>query len=228
MNNLNANQTTFSNYKAAGYTTLIGAIIMVIGAALWGTSGTDLWAALAENQMAEYLSKSAAVKTQLIANLSVWIIGVTTLGVAGRMMTDLSDHSKAANQFARVFFNIAVPLGILSYIFMLAVVVLLTSGGTELETALATVTGWIGARTDDYATALIIGLAPAMVGISAKDIWMPRWLGLWGFINAAIGIFSVVVLYTSVPQLGFIIIPFGVAWMIAAGIILIRRKPENQ
>ena len=59
--------------RLGGYIAIAGTVIMLIGAALWGTSGTDLWATLDSGDMAGYLAAAAATKGQLVANLTVWI-----------------------------------------------------------------------------------------------------------------------------------------------------------
>jgi hypothetical protein len=106
---------------------------------------------------------------------------------------------------------------------MLAVVVQL--GGTVDETAvaIAKVVGWIGARSDDLATALIIGGGPLFISLAGHGEWVPTWLLRWGYLAGLAGLFSLVCLYIpGMVAYGFIIIPIGVIWMIAAGVVLLR------
>jgi hypothetical protein len=91
--------------------------------------------------------------------------------------------------------------------------------------AIANVVGWIGARADDLATALIIGLPPLFLSIAARDEWMPTWLVWWGYLAGVVGLLSLVVLYIpALASLGLLIIPFGMGWMLAVGVVLLRRK----
>lgn len=211
--------------KISGYTSLGGAIIMVIGAALWGTSGTDLWAALDAGDVAGYLVAAGAVRGQLVANLTFWIVGVVILGVAGAAMANLCVKRRAMGQIALACIRTGVPLVIVSYIAMLAVVVQIAPDASATSVAIANVVGWIGVRADDLATALILGAMPFFLALAGRDEWMPVWLARWGYLNGIVGLLSLVVLYIPpLRGLSFIIIPLGVAWLIAAGIVLIRRS----
>ncbi|MBK8904767.1 MAG: hypothetical protein IPM53_26545 [Anaerolineaceae bacterium] len=210
--------------RLGGYTAIAGAVTMVIGAALWGTSGTDLWLALDSGDMAGYLAAVAGVKTQLVANLSVWILGVLILGVAGTMMAEMCQKRKALAQVGLICFRTAVPLVIVSFIAMLAVVVQLGGAVDETAVAIAKVVGWIGARADDLATALIIGGGPVFISLAERGEWVPTWLLRWGYLAGLTGLFSLVCLYIpGMVAYSFIIIPVGVIWMIAAGVVLLRR-----
>ena len=91
--------------------------------------------------------------------------------------------------------------------------------------AMANVAGWIGIRADDLATALIIGLAPFFLSLAARGGWMPSWLAVWGYLAGIVGLLSTVVyLIPSLAGMGLLIVPVGMGWMIAAGIVLPRQK----
>ncbi|MCB0209982.1 MAG: hypothetical protein KDJ52_11655 [Anaerolineae bacterium] len=210
--------------RLGGYTAIIGALTMVVGAILWGTSGTDLWAALDSGDVAGYLAATGAVKAQLIANLTLWIIGVLILGVAGTTLTNTCHQRPILAQIALVCVRTGIPLVLVAYIAMLAVVTQIAPDTSPTAVAMAQVVGWIGVRADDLATALILGAAPLFMAMAARDAWMPTWLVRWGYLDGVIGLLSLVVLYIPpLRGLGFIIIPIGVAWMIATGVVLLRR-----
>lgn len=209
--------------RLGGYTAIAGAVTMVIGAILWGTSGTDLWAALDGGDMAGYLAATAGVKTQLVANLSIWILGILIISVAGTMMAKLCQQRWVLAQVGLVSFRTSVPLVIVSYIAMLAVVVQLGGATDTTAVALAEVVGWIGARADDLATALIIGAGPLFISLAGHGEWVPTWLLRWSYLCGLAGVLSLVFLYIpGMVAYGFIIIPIGVIWMIAAGMVLLR------
>jgi hypothetical protein len=215
--------------QVGGYTAIGGAVIMVIGAALWGTSGADLWVALDSGDVAGYLAAAGAVKAQLIANLTFWITGVLILGVAGTAMANLGERRRMLAQVALVCFRTGVPLVVVSYIAMLSVVVQIAPDTSPMAVAIAQVVGWIGVRADDLATALIIGAGPLFISLAGRGDWTPTWLARWGYLCGIIGLFSLVVLYIPpLRGLGFIIIPVGVAWMIAAGVVLLRLRSATQ
>ena len=218
-------EVTHSTARLGGYTAIAGCVTMIIGAALWGTSGTDLWAVLDGGDMAGYLAAIEPVKGQLVANLSVWILGVLILGVAGSMLTALCTQRRPLAKVAQVCFQTAVPLVIVSYIAMLAVVVQLGGESSETAVSIANAIGWIGARADDLATALIIGIGPLFIALAGRGEWVPTWLLRWGYLAGVVGVLSVLFLY--LPGLGaysFIILPVGMGWMIAAGVVLLRTQ----
>ncbi|WP_420628554.1 hypothetical protein [Candidatus Leptofilum sp.] len=214
--------------RLAGYTAIGGCITMIIGAALWGTSGTDLWAALDSGDMAGYLAAVAGVKGQLVANLSIWIIGVLILGVAGNVLAGLSQQRLGFSQAAQVCYQVAVPLVIVSYIAMLSLVVQLAGDTSETAVAIGNVLGWVGTRADDLATALILGAGPLFITLANRSSWMPVWLIRWGYLSGLVGLFSVAVHYVAgMGAFGFLILPVGMGWMIATGIVLLRGTPNK-
>lgn len=169
--------------KISAYTSFSGAVIMVIGAILWGTSGTDLWVTLDTGDMAGYLVAAGAVKGQLVANLTFWIAGVLVLGVAGAAMSHLCVQRRALGQIALMCIRTGVPLVIVSYIAMLSLVVQIAPDTSATSVAIANVVGWIGARADDLATALILGAMPFFLALAGRDEWMPTWLVWWGYLK---------------------------------------------
>lgn len=211
--------------RLGAYTSLAGAITMLVGAALWATSGTDLWHALDNDDMVGYLRATAEVKQLLVANLSFWILGVLLLGTAGTALVRLCRQRPATAQFAQVCFGTAVPLAVISFIAMLSLVIQIGPDASATSVQTAKVVGWIGARADDLATALIVGLGPFFIALSGREEWMPKWLVRWGYLAGAAGLISLLVLYTStMAAYGFVIIPIGIGWMLAVGIVLFRRS----
>ena len=201
----------------------------IFGAILWGTSGADLWVALDSGDVAGYLAAAGAVQAQLIANLTLWMVGVLILGMAGVALANLCVQRPLLAQMALVCIRTGVPLVLVAYIAMLALVVQIAPDTSATSVAIAQVVGWIGVRADDLATALMIGAAPLFLSLAGRDEWAPVWLVRWGYLAGVIGLLSLVVLYIPpLRGLGFIIIPVGVAWMIAAGIVLLRRSGVDQ
>ena len=212
--------------RLGGLAALGGAVIMLIGAALYFSSGTDLWSALDSGDMGGYLAAVGGVKAQLVANLSFWIVGVLLLGTAVNALVNLSEQRQALAQVARVCALTAVPLAIVSFIAMMSLVVQIAPDTSATAVAIAEVVGWIGARADDLATALIVGFAPLFISMAGHGEWLPTWLARWGYLAGLIGMLSLVVLYIRpLSELGFLIVPVGIGWMLAAGIVLLRRKP---
>lgn len=214
--------------KLAGYTAVGGAVSMIIGAALWGSSGTDLWVALANDEMAVYLTAATAAKVAMVANTTFWILGVLLLGVAGTTLARLCGKRPVWAQVAQVCFNTAVPLAIISFLAMVVLVVQIGADTSETAVALAKIIGWIGTKADDIATILIIGAGPLFISLAGRGDWPPTWLARWGYLAGLTGLIAAVITYfPALSTLGLIIVPVGMGWMIATGVVLLRSVKKS-
>ncbi len=211
-------------YAAAGTASVTGAVLMLIGAACWGATGTDLWAALAGNNMQEYMTSLSSVKTLLAVNTACWIAGVVFLGTATTLMSTLGNENHLFSSLAKIITSSAVPVAIVSFLLMFSLVIISPSIH-EQSITLATVLGWTGARLDDIATLSIIGISPFLLSVAGRDRWVPGWLQVWGMLTAIAAVLVIISIFVpSLYRLNFIIIPVGIGWMIAAGIVLLRKK----
>ncbi|GJM42378.1 MAG: hypothetical protein DHS20C20_26600 [Ardenticatenaceae bacterium] len=225
MNEKNINTVT----RLGGYTAIGGAVTMIIGAVLYFSSGTDLWSALTVGDMVGYLVAVAEVKTQLVASLTFWILGVLILNMAGTMLAKMCRQRRAWAQVGMVCFQTGVPLAIVSFIAMLALVVQIAPDTSATAVSTANIVGWIGARADDLATVLIIGGGPLFISLAGRDDWLPTWLLYWGFLAGISGLVSILSLYIpALASFGFFIVPVGMGWMLAAGIVALRRSKVTQ
>lgn len=161
---------TRKELRFAGSVAIAGALSMFAGAACWGASGTDLWSALANNQIDQHLHQVTAVKSLLVANTSFWILGVLLMGTAGNLMSGYCHSGRGIAKLATTVISAAVPMAIVAFITMLAPAIYTPSPDT------AYLTGWIGTRLDDLATALIIGAFPLLISIAGRNDWVPGWL----------------------------------------------------
>lgn len=201
-----------------GYVAIAGALSMLTGAALWGATGTDLWNALASDQMESYLSQLEPVKQLLVANTIFWILGVLFMGTAVTLMSDFCPSNPRLAQLALVFMRSAVPIAIVSFIIMLSLAIRPPAVDS------ANNIGWIGVRLDDLATILIIGASPLFLSIAGRADWIPGWLVVWGYLAGISGILGIISMLSGVVALGYVILPIGLGWMMAAGVVLIRKK----
>lgn len=205
-------------FAFAGTVSIAGALSMLIGAAFWGASGTDLWIALATNQMENYMLQLPDVNHLLVMNTCFWVLGVLLMATAGVLMSGFCVSNPGLAQLANVFSRTGASVAIVSFITMLSLAIVLPSADV------ATLIGWIGTRLDDVATMLIVGLSPLCISIAGKRDWVPAWLAIWGYLAGITGLLVVVSLLTGIVALGFIIIPFGIGWMIAAGVVLVKKS----
>lgn len=201
-----------------GYMAFFGAISMFIGAGFWGGSGTDLWQTLENHLMDDYLAQLEPVRQMLVIGTFFWSLGVLLLGTAITLMSGLSSAKRGLAKVVLVCVQSAVPVAIVSFITMLSLAI------HPPSVEVAYVVGWIGARLDDIATVLIIGAGPLFLSLIGRGHWVPGWLVVWGYIAGLCGLMAIVGLMINFSAIGFILIPFGMGWMLASGIILIRRK----
>ncbi|HMQ08879.1 MAG TPA: hypothetical protein PKC30_16380 [Saprospiraceae bacterium] len=211
--------------NTAGILSIAGAVSMLIGAGFWGASDTDLWQALADNQMEIYLTQLSEVRQLLVINTFFWVLGVLLMATAGTLMAGYCKSNPGLATMGKVFMRTAASVAIVSFVAMLALA--FYPGSAEI----ASITGWMGARLDDIATMLIIGFGPLCLSIAGKGDWVPRWLNIWGYLAGFTGFLGLIGLLTGNVPLSFVIIPFGIGWMIAAGVVLIRKAkqlPDNE
>ncbi len=209
--------------KVGAYTTLLGSLCMLIGTAFWGSSGADLDKSLDARDLTTYLASVQEVGTLLITNLSCWIVGVILIGCGATMMTVLSASRPVAAKIALYNYWIAVPLVVASYAAWLAIVARLSADGTPASATLAEVLGWFASRADWIGTILVLGTGPALVASAGREDWVPKWLFFWSRVTLAAGVITVVAMYAGgMTTYGFLIIPVGMGWLIAASVVLFR------
>jgi hypothetical protein len=78
---------------------------------------------------------------------------------------------------------------------MMSLIVQIAPDSSATAVAIADVVGWIAARADDLATALIIGFSPLFLALAGQGDWLPTWLARWGYLAGAMGLLSLVGLY---------------------------------
>lgn len=214
--------------RPAALAALLGSACMLAGAAVMFSVGADIDKHLYANDMAGYLKLASANQDSLILNLSLWIAGVILLGAAATLMTLIGGQSPVRVQLVRYNYGIAVPLVVAAFMAWLAVVVRLTASPSPEAAAIAEAMGWFGVRADWVATALVIGTGPFLIAASGKGVWVPNWLRVWSYLCLAAGILTTIAQYSGgLTSYGFLIIPVGMSWMIAAGVALLRRKVEG-
>jgi len=207
---------------AIGVTAIAGAVLMLIGAVLWAASGADLDAALADGAIGQYLIDAAANSELLVANLSFWIAGALVLSIAGVMLLGLGASSPNVAIAARAVYTTGAPLAIASFVAWLALIRLAGSGGSEVE-ALADTLGFFASRADGIATVLLVSFGPALIVAGGRDSWVPGWLAIWGAVALFAGLLSTVAMFAGgLTTYGFLVVPVGVGWTIAAGVVALR------
>ncbi len=227
MNNKNINFTT----RLGAYSAIGGSLIMIVGAALGIASGADLDLALASGDTASYLTTAGAASQMVTANLIVWIIGVIIFGVAGTALAALCEQRQMMAQIARYSYWISVPLVIAAYVAWLTIVVQIAPDNSPTAVLLTEVVGWFASRADWIATILILSCGPALISLAGRDEWVPTWLVRWGYVAIIAGLLNAIAMLTGGSGLltyGLLILPVGLGWTIAAGIVVLQRSKTTQ
>lgn len=202
---------------------------MVIGAALWGISGADLDLAIDRNALADYLLAADASRGLLITNLSVWIAGVTILGLGATLMASLSPGRPVLARIATYNYAVAIPLVVVAYVAWLTIVVQLTPDRSPSAATIAGVVGWFASRADWIATILILATGPVLLVWSGRGQWVPRWLERWSYVALLTGLLNLLALFVGgLTTYGFLIIPVGMGWMFAAAWALYRHANREK
>lgn len=213
--------------RFGAYTTIIAAVLMIIGAILKVVSGADLDIALTTGSPSVYLTKLSDVQHILVMNLTFWVVGVFFLGIAGTTLANLCPQKQNLAQLIKLGYYTGVPLAIVSFIAWLSLVVQLSPDASSTEITLFETIGWFISRADWTATILVVGVGPTLISLAGKDDWVPTWLAWGGILTAIAALLTAIAMFTdALTSYGFAIVPIGLLWMIAAGIVLFRRLEE--
>lgn len=212
-----------SAVSLGAYLALGGAFVMATGGILKRVAGADLDAALVQGSVEQYLALVAEQQGLLVVNLSLWIVGVLLLGAAGTALAHLCRRRRLLARVAMLCYWSAVPLAIASFVAWIAIVVQIAPASSSEAIVTAEVVGWFVSRADWIATVLIVGAGPLLISLAGRGDWVPAWL-LWLSVAAAVagGLTTVAMFTGDLHTFGSIIIPVGLIWTIAAGVVLLR------
>jgi len=206
--------------RAGGLLSIIGAVAMGTGGAFYTSTGADLWGLVdGDVDINTYLADAAASVSTLLVAHTIWIAGIVALTLGGVLLTGRSsDHTSTA---ARATYTIGAALAIPAFMTMIALTRLAETGADA--PALTEALAFLGARLDDLATVIVVGLGPVLITIANRRTWMPGWLAALGVASGAAGLLSIIsMFFGQSASLGFLIVPIGLAWTLAAGIVTIR------
>lgn len=219
-----AGQPTNGALRLAAVLLFAAAAFMAAGGIIKRVTGADLDAALADGTLAGYFQVVAENQVAVVINLSMWIVGVLAWGAAATVVAELSASRDVTGRIAMVCYWTGVPLAVASFVAWLALVVQIAPDAGTRHLATAEIVGWLASRADWIATALIAGLGSLLLSLAGRDDWAPGWLVWWGALAATAGAATIVAIIAGgLSTYGQAIIPLGVGWTIATGIVLLRR-----
>ena len=212
--------------RIGGYTAIVGALCAITGAALWVGSGTDMDRSLVEGDMASYLASAGQSSGLLIANLTIWIVMAFLMGIAATCMASLCLARQVLARIAIYCYAVGVPILLTAYVAWLAIITQLAPEPSPISVQIAGTVGWFSSRAVWIASILGVGIGPLMLALAGRDEWAPRWLVRWSYLTVVAAMLNAAAMLTGGQGLstyGFLIIPVGVGWMLAAGVALLRR-----
>lgn len=212
---------SLSRRRTAALLSIIGAAAMGLGGAVSTSTGADLWGLVdGDVDVATYLAEAAGSVSTLHTAHAIWIVGVLVIALGGVLLTGRT--TDAASTAARATYAIGAALAIPAFMTMIALTRLAESG-TDAP-ALAEALAFLGARLDDVATIVIIGIGPVLIALASRKTWMPRWLARFAVLVGVAALVSAVSLFFGqAGSLGLLLVPIGIAWTISAGIVTLRR-----
>jgi hypothetical protein len=202
-----------------GTASIVGVVTMFVGAAVASSTGTDLWAALSDATIADYLADATEHRTALFANLSLWVAGATALALGGALLTRVAPTEETSAALARHVYQLGGGLAVVSFVLWMGLVRV----AAAIDPVSAELVGFVATRLDDLATICLAGAAPTLLALSAA--WLPAWLRKAAIAVGITSVLSIVALFTDAStSYGFLIVPVGLLWTLAAGIAATRAR----
>ncbi len=211
--------------RTSGIFAIVGSITMLVGTAAWMTSGADLDKALDGDSMAEFLTDAANSGAALVANLSLWMLGVVLLAIGGLGLLRRGRQDSLASVIGRFSLTAGAGLVLAAYSMWLGIVLGLAPAHLAGESVIGTARalGYAASIGDWVATVMILGVGIGAIVTAGRGVWVPRWLWIWGMATLATGVLTILGLFLEArTTLSMIILPFGMLFLIAAGIVAIR------
>lgn len=211
--------------RTGGWVALAGVIAMVIGAALVVGSGVDADAALAERDIAGYLTAAHAAQSELVTGLGVWMIAITVLSAGGVLIAGTSPDG-TARRLSTYGFTTGAGVAVLFFSLWMGVVVGLApahvAGEAVEPVALALLAGAVNA--DWVITVMIVGVGAGFMVMSGRGAWAPIWLVRWAYLALAVGVLALVSIAMGQRATAFATVPVGLGLVAAASIVAIRTE----
>jgi hypothetical protein len=211
--------------RVAGWIALAGVIAMAIGAALVVGSGVDADAALADRDIAGYLTGAHEARSVLVTGLGTWMIAIGLLSAGGTLIASTSPDG-TARRLSLFGFTTGAGTAILFFSLWMGVVIGLApaqAAGQSVEAvALALLAGAVNA--DWVITVMIVGVGAGFMVLSGRDTWAPGWLIRWAFLSLSLGALALVSVAVGQRAIAFVIVPIGLGLVAAASIVAIRDR----
>lgn len=215
-----ASTTGFRRATAIGLLAACGSF--AVGAGIWSTTGVGYDAAVQSGTVADIVADIVAHRVPLTATFSLWLLGSVLFGLTSRFMA-ASGVPTLLRTTASALMGLGAALGLAVFLVFIAVVTAFAATTDVSVTAgllaLASAGDWI-------VTVLVIGTAPPLFVLAARDEWAPSWLVRAGVAPplASIATLAALVSGTGLDTFGFALVPVGMSFAILTSVVILRRS----
>lgn len=207
--------------RHAGMVLVVGVATMVVGAAIWASTGIDLDVASQTGTTAAIMEDVVANSTALSAVFVVWLSGMVWFAIASRLLGRLPMRA-GVREVATASLTLGATFGGVSYLAFLTVVHgAAPSGGAESMAAWT----WFASNLDWAATILVLAIpVPCLVLFGDVHGWFSPLLRRLSLLPMLAGVGTAVALLTGngISTFGFLLVPIGMIHMASTGITLWR------
>ena len=206
--------------RTAGVVALVAPLVMVAGAAVWASTGTDLDAAVTNGTVGDYLTQVAAAPSTVYLHVLLWMVGGPLLGLAILLLVRRQDIGGTHGVVATAAAHLGAAMAIVCFSIWFALLELRGASGAQ---DVVHVLGFLASRVDWVATVLLIGVAPAAVSWARGG---RTWQRILSTLAAGLGVIALIGLWLQAEAaiaIGFVEVPVGLAWFVATGITELRR-----
>ncbi|MBK8498349.1 MAG: hypothetical protein IPL52_05915 [Flavobacteriales bacterium] len=215
------------NPRVAGAFAIIGSITMISGAATWASTGTDLDAALMAGTVPDYLIAAHAKTGALAVNIALWTIGAVLMCAGGVQFAVLGRSRPQPAALAAFAYAVGAASAIVFFPLWYGLIVGLSpaqAAGADVS-AFAIALGHCATTADWLATVMILAVGGMAVAHAGRDTWVPRWLRIWSYFIGGAGVLTLLgLMLGDRSTYAMLIVPIGIGWLIAAGIVAMRYK----
>ncbi|HUG85845.1 MAG TPA: hypothetical protein VMM13_14880 [Euzebya sp.] len=208
--------------RAGGLCLVAAAVCMLAGAIIWAPTGVDFDAAVEQGTATALLADVDASRGALQVTFLLWILATPFFAAAGGLLRR-AHHGSPAGVAAGSLMVFGAGIALIAFVGFETMTTAMAPLHDSISHELATTVSHLTSRLDWIATIAIIGVPPALLSAANREVW-PRWIQVLGFLAPLTAMLTATAMVTGsgLTTYGFLLVPVGLVWAIAAGIRLAR------